>query len=270
MFRRSALTIAACAVLMAGPQATSPRDDAELQLQLASLLFDETRFMEALEAYRRAIEAKDPDLALRARVGYVRTALKIGQFQEAQREGSSLKAAAPRNPEALSAYADAVWSAGLFDEAEEAWSEAVTLAPDSARARHGVARSLASRSRLEEALVEAQAALKLSPRDGEIHHTVGAIYERMGRFEQAAASFTNYINLLPNRDRSEKAAWSRSQVRFLRSFGERQPLYIDENTANRLHTSFSTPAQSRPSRVRRLRVPACVRLPTRSAPAWAK
>jgi tetratricopeptide (TPR) repeat protein len=236
MFRRFALTVAACAALLAAPHATSSLDDSELQLQLASLLFEETRFDEALEAYRRAIETSDTDLALRARVGFVRTALRIGLFQDAQREGASLRANAPQNAEALSAYADAVWSAGLFDEAEEAWTAALELAPDSSRARHGIARSLASRSRLDEALVEAQAALKLSPRDGEIHHTVGSIYERMGRFEQAAAAFNNYINLLPNKDRSDKAAWSRSQVRFLRSFGERQPLLIDEAASKRLHT----------------------------------
>jgi tetratricopeptide (TPR) repeat protein len=236
MLRRFALTLAACAALLAAPQATATSDDSELQLQLATLLFEETRFHEALEAYRRAINTSDSDLALRARVGFVRTALRIGQFQEAQREGASLRANAPLNPEALSAYADAVWSAGLFDEAEQAWTAALELDPDSSRARHGFARSLASRSKLDDAMVEAQAALKLAPRDGEIHHTVGAIYERMGRFEQAAAAFSNYINLLPNKERSDKAAWSRSQVRFLRSFGERQPLSIDEASANRLHT----------------------------------
>ena len=234
-FRCVALTSALLSALIVGPTA-STSDDAELQLQLATLLFDETRFPEALDAYRRAIDTKDSDLALRARVGYVRTALRVGHFQDAQREAASLRATAPHNAEALSAYADAVWSAGLFDEAEEAWRHALELAPESSRARHGVARSLASRTKLDEALAEAQAALKLAPRDGEIHHTVGSIYERMGRFEQAAAAFSNYINLLPNREHSDKAAWSRSQVRFLRSFGERQPLYIPEDAVDRLHT----------------------------------
>lgn len=236
MLRRFALTAAVCAGLFAAPHATSGTDDAELQLQLALLLFEETRFAEALEAYRAATATTDSSLAVRARVGFVRTALRIGQFQEAQREGVSLRAAAPSNPEALSAYADAMWSAGLFDEAEAAWREALDLAPESSRARHGLARALASHSKLDEALVEAQRALKASPRDGELHHTVGALYERMGRFEQAAAAYGNYINLLPNKDRSDKAAWSRSQVRFLRSFGEKQPLAIDEVAAERLHT----------------------------------
>jgi len=235
-FRRLVLTAAACAALTAIPHAALPVDDAEVQLQLASLLFEETRFTEALEAYRKAVDTPERDVSLRARIGLVRTALRIGRFQEAQRESTSLKALAPRNPEALSAYADALWSAGLFDEAEEAWRDALAIAPESSRGRHGLARALASRSKLEEALNEAQAALKTSPRDGELHHTVGAIFERMARYEQAAAAYNNYINLLPNKDRSDKAAWSRSQVRFLKSFGEKQPIAIDEEAADRLHT----------------------------------
>ena len=69
-----------------------------------------------------------------------------------------------------------------------------------------------------------------------MHHTVGAIFERMRRYEQAAAAYTNYINLLPNKDRSDKAAWSRSQVRFLKSFGEREPIALDDDAADSLHT----------------------------------
>jgi Flp pilus assembly protein TadD/predicted aspartyl protease len=234
--RRIFSTAALLGALIVGPQAITQTDDAELQLQVALLLFEETRFAEALDAYRKAIQSKDTDVGLRARVGYVRTALRIGLFQDAQREAAYLKTMAPLNPEALSAYADAVWSAGQFDEAEEAWNTALALAPEASRARHGLARSLASRSKLDSALNEAQAALKTAPRDAEIHHTVGAIYERMGRFEQAAAAFNDYINLLPNKDRSDKAAWSRSQVRFLKSFGEKQPLLIAEADAGRLHT----------------------------------
>jgi Flp pilus assembly protein TadD/predicted aspartyl protease len=234
--RRFALIAIACAAFLASPRAAADVDDAEVQYQLASLLFEETRFTEALDAYRKAIDATDRDLALRARIGIVRTALRIGQFQEAQHEAASLRTMAPQNPDALSAYADALWSGGLFDEAEQSWRDALALAPESSRARHGLARALASQSKLEEALNEAQAALKTAPRDSELHHTVGTIFERMHRYEQAAAAYTNYINLLPNKDRSEKAAWSRAQVRFLKSFGEKEPIYIDPASAERLHT----------------------------------
>lgn len=235
--RRVALVAVVMAtMLVAGAQGRRGNDDAELQFQLATLLFDETRFEEALEAFKNATESTDPRMALRARMGMVRSALRIGDFERAQREASSLREEAPRDPEAISIHADALWSGGLFDEAEREWRDALAIAPDLSRGRHGLARALASSGHLDEAVSEAQAALKTSPRDGEIHHTLGTIYERLRRFEQAAAAYSNYVNLLPNKDRSEKAAWSRSQIRFLRSFAEREPIAMDEGSRGRLHT----------------------------------
>ena len=58
--------------------------------------------------------------------------------------------------------------------------------------------------------------MRLAPREGEFHNTVGAIYQRMHRFEEAAAAFGNYVNLLPNRDRSERAVWARESIKFPR------------------------------------------------------
>jgi len=58
----------------------------------------------------------------------------------------------------------------------------------------------------------------------------------MNRFDEAANAYMNYINLLPNRDRSEKAAWSRAQVRFLKAFEGKVPVSMDEETASRRHT----------------------------------
>jgi Flp pilus assembly protein TadD/predicted aspartyl protease len=236
MGRRVALVAVLAAVLSVVAQGRRSSDDAELQYQLATLLFDETRFEEALEAFRKATGAADPRLAVRARMGLVKSALRMGDFERAQREATSLREQAPGDAEALTTHADALWSAGLFDEAEREWRDALAIEPESARGRHGLARALASSGRLEDAASEAQAALRTSPRDPEIHHTLGAIYERMRRFEQAAVAYTSYVNLLPNKDRSEKAAWSRAQIRFLRSFGEREPIKTVEGSVGRLHT----------------------------------
>lgn len=231
------VTVLIGATMAAGAQdRSSTTDDAELQLQFANLLYEDTRFQDALDAYELAARTDDRGLALRARIGIVRSALRMGDFNVAQREAASLRDDDPSNPEALSAHADALWSAGLFDEAEQEWRDALAIEPGLSRGRHGLARALASQGKLELAMNEAQAALKASPRDGEIHHTVGSIYERMRRFEQAAASYSNFINLLPGGERSEKAAWSRAQVRFLESFGEREPLAIDAAARGRLHT----------------------------------
>jgi len=211
-------------------------DDAAIQFQLANLLYEETRYGEALEAFRRAAETDDTSISIPARIGLVRSALRIGEFTEAQREAATLRAMAPKNPEAMTVHADAIWSSGNFDEAEAEYREALAATPGMSRALHGLARALASHNRLDDAMDAAQSALKESPRDAELHHTVGAIFERMRRYEQAAAAYNNYINLLPNKDRSEKAAWSRSQVRFLKSFGEREPISLDEKLAEQLHT----------------------------------
>jgi predicted aspartyl protease len=85
-------------------------------------------------------------------------------------------------------------------------------------------------------MAEAQSALRLSPRDLEIHHTVGTIFERMHKYEEAAAAFSNYVNLLPNKDRSDKAAWSRAEIRFLRSFGQKVPFEMNADAETMLHT----------------------------------
>ncbi len=235
---RMALVAAALlAALVSGVQGrVAGDDDAALQLQLGTLLFEETRYREALEAFRKALKADTKSMAVQARIGVIKSALRLGEFLEAQKEAETLKAQEPRSAEVLSVHADALWAAGLFDEAHAEFRDALALEPDLSRGHHGLAKALASQNKLDEALNEAQAALKLSPRDEEMHHTVGSIFERMRRYEQAAVAYGNYVNLLPNKDRSEKASWSRSQIRFLRSFGEREPIAMTEEAAAGLHT----------------------------------
>ncbi len=234
--RMALVAAAVLAALVSGVQGRGPGDDAALQFQLGTLLFEETRYREALAAFRKAVTADSKSMAVKARMGVVRSALRLGEFLEAQKEAHTLKLQDPRSAEVLTVHADALWSAGLFDEAHEEFKDALALVPDLSRGHHGLARALASQNKLEEALNEAQAALKLSPRDEEIHHTVGSIFERMRRYEQAAAAYGNYVNLMPNKDRSDKASWSRSQIRFLRSFGEREPIAMAEDAAGALHT----------------------------------
>ncbi|MHB1225842.1 MAG: hypothetical protein ACYC2G_17565, partial [Gemmatimonadaceae bacterium] len=95
------LVAAMCAAVVLSLEARGPGADAELQFQLAELLFEETRFDEARDAYRRAADAEDPVLRMRARIGVVKTALLVGEFEEAQREAAGLKRDSPGNPEAM-------------------------------------------------------------------------------------------------------------------------------------------------------------------------
>ena len=156
-----AVLVVACSLSLRA----STSADADLQFQLGTLLFNETRYWDALQAFDRATHTDDADLALRARKGKVRSALRVAEFAIARAEGEKLKTEAPRDPEALTLYADALWSAGLFDEADAEAHAALAIDPESGRARFGLARSLATRSRLPEALDEAQSAsaVELAP-----------------------------------------------------------------------------------------------------------
>ena len=216
--------------------ATQTSEIAEIQLQLANELYAEGRYADALDAYQRSVNAAGPDEVRRPRAGLIVSALRVAEFDLARTQAEAHIKASPRDADAIALYADAMWSSGLFEEAEARYEEAVALDPELARGRHGRARALAARSKLTEAMEEAQAALRLAPRDLEIHHTIGAIYERMRLFEEAAGAFTNYVNLLPNKDRSDKADWSRSEIKFLRSFGQRVPFELEPGTENQLYT----------------------------------
>jgi Flp pilus assembly protein TadD/predicted aspartyl protease len=195
----------------------------EVQVQLGDLLLAEGRYPEAADAYRRAAGDADVDVASRAGAGLVLTQMRQADFRGAVEQAAGLRRRYPENAAVASVHGDALWASGLFEEAEAEYDAAVKLQATHARARHGRARALSARGRLEEALVEVQEALRLAPTDAEFHHTAGSVYERMQRFEEASAALVNYVNLLPNRDRSEKAAWARAEIRFLDAFKGRTP-----------------------------------------------
>jgi Aspartyl protease len=231
-----ASAIVATATFIISADTTPASEASEVQLRIGDLLFAEGRFSDSLDAYRNALKTAPPDATRRPRMGVIASALRVAEFGLARLEAEKLHQSDPKGPDATALYADALWSSGLFQEAESGYRDALAAAPELARGRHGVARSLAARSHLEEALGEAQAALRLSPRDLEIHHTVGTIFERMHKYEEAAAAFSNYVNLLPNKDKSEKADWSRAEIRFLRSFGQRTPFESEPGTDDKLYT----------------------------------
>ena len=236
-FASAVALILACSFFVPIRAGEISNTDAELQFQLANLLFDETRYWEALQAFERASEAPDPALALRALKGKVRTELRVAEFVRARTDAEKLKTAAPigsRSAGALRRFA-----LGLRAVRRSRWRRIATRCRSrpNRRARASAWRARSStRNHLDEALTEALAASAAAPRDGEIHALVGDIYERLHRFDEAAIAYSNYINLLPNKDRSDKAAWSRAQVQFLEAFHGLTPVEIDEQDASMLHT----------------------------------
>jgi tetratricopeptide (TPR) repeat protein len=216
--------VAAAPLLLAQGGPAGRVEAADVQLQFADLLLADARYPEAADAYRRALSS-GPHGA-RAGTGLVITHLRRGSFPDAHRDASELRARYPDSPAVAAVHGDALWAFGHFDDAEAAYEVALDADPLHARARHGRARGLAARSRLEEGAREARESLRLNPRDPDVHYTLAAILVRMHRFDEAALAFRSYVNLLPNRDASEKAAWARAEIRFLDSFKGRTPVEI--------------------------------------------
>jgi len=210
--------------------------DAELQYQLGSVLVDQTRYREAIEAFDRASQSADSQLAMQARKGKVRAALRIAEFGMASEAATALRALPNVDAEGIALYGDSLWASGRFDEADTAYQQSLQKTPGSSRALFGRARSLATISRLDEALDAALAAANASPRDGEIHALLGELYERMYRYDEAASALRSYINLMPDKERTQRALWARSQAEFLESFKGLTPVQIDDEDRATLHT----------------------------------
>ena len=63
------------AAMVTGVHGRTAPDDAELQFQIGTLLFEETRFREALEAFRKATHTDNKSIAVQARIGVVNLSL---------------------------------------------------------------------------------------------------------------------------------------------------------------------------------------------------
>ena len=236
-YRRAVAALAFCAAasIIIGAESTTDSARSEVRLQLADLLYGDQRYWEALATYENAKRGARPDQLLRASGGLLKSLLHIAEFTRARQEADFLDSLDPVDSEYRALYADALWAFGLFTEAEQVYRDVLDRDPDSAAARHGLGRSLAARGRIEEAIVELQAAIARDPR-GEFHHTLGSVHRRRQRYDLAADAFESYVESLAGTRMDQKIEWARSEIRFLRSFGERVPVRVAPERLDAVHT----------------------------------
>ena len=188
-----------------------PSQAAEVQLQLGDLLLCGGKLFRnpwkrsgTRRAWRRPIYAQ-----ARRRPHPVGAAVR--RVRRSAPDRGKAHPGQPPQPGGDGGNGDTLWASGLFEQAEAKYRDALAAARAGARAPRAGQVPCRPRANSCRAMNEAQAALRLSPRDLEIHHTVGTIYERMHKYEEAATAYSNYINLLPNKDTSAKALRGRAR-----------------------------------------------------------
>src|SRR5262245_43996208 len=117
----------ACAVFAIHVNGQIGSQSAEIALRLGRMLFEQGQYPDALDAYKTALAAEDTGSMRQARAGVIGSALRVAEFDLARKEADILVKAAPRDPDAVSLYGDALWSAGLFDQAADKYREALAI-----------------------------------------------------------------------------------------------------------------------------------------------
>lgn len=218
-----ATAFVAVATLSSTAQESRPADT---RLRQADALLSSLRYEEALAAYSQVRTSDDARVRVLAGAGMTRTLLRLGRFEDAEREAIGVVGRDPGVPSAMALHGDALWAAGLFEEAEARYAAALQIDPNDTTALHGRARSLAAQFKLDEALRLALRASRAVPTEQEYLYTVALIHEQRREFQAAADTLASYARLLPPEDETHLLKWARTREEFLRGFGQRSPLEV--------------------------------------------
>jgi hypothetical protein len=179
-----AALLAACTLGLHAAGAISV-GDAELQIQLANLLIEETRYPEALDAFDRP--PMPTTRGWRCRRARARSRRRCGWASSGwpKRKANRWRTTRHETPTPCRCTAMPSGQPASLTNPISCIATPWRWRPTRPVARFGRARSLATQNRLDEALNEALTAVAAAPRDGEIHHMIGSIYERLNKFDEA-------------------------------------------------------------------------------------
>ncbi len=179
------------------------------------------RYVDAVEAYRRARQSDDAGVRVRAGVGATRSLLRAGRYGEAAELAADVVRRDPDDADAIAVEGDTLWVSGHFFEAEDRYAAALERDPALPAALHGRGRSLAAQGQLAEAQADVASAAAAEPADPLYWITLGSIYEQQWRYSDAVASYRRSLALLPSRAWDDAARRTLQRIDFLSSFGSR-------------------------------------------------
>lgn len=154
-------------------------------------LLGRNSFVDAAEAYRRAVAASFTDVG--ARLGLVRALARTAQFEEAEKVASETIAMG------LDAYAGHIMLAELAsyrNQHEAALGhllEAIELQPNAADTHNQLGLQYAALGRYDEAIASYRKAISLSPGYALAYTNLGNLYAHQGEYDKAIIQYTDAL-----------------------------------------------------------------------------
>ena len=164
--------------------ATIPDDDA--RVELARVLSWQKHYDEALAQYRKVLDARPGDAALRAEYGQVLG--WAGRNEEAVAALSAVPVDS-LSPSAAVLLADLTLGDDKLSEATELYRRALAGAPDDHPTRFKLARVLSRQKHYDDALAQFDLILKAAPDDVQVRRHRAQVLGWAGRVEESAAEW---------------------------------------------------------------------------------
>lgn len=161
--------------------------DAEAWYYLGRTKYNENRFEEAIEAFRKCLDLRPRDVLAAnglglSQAGLGRNADAISSLQEAIVFQESI---APKTPEPYIDLGDLLNQQARFEEALPVLQQAVTIAPRNIRGREMLGKTYLNLNRLSQAQHELETAVSIDPGVASLHYLLGQIYRKEGKLEKA-------------------------------------------------------------------------------------
>ena len=190
------------AIGLAGSVAQDNRGDAAAQLRHAEMLAAAERWVEAVQAYQRAVQADGTSRA--ARLGLGRARLRGGDVEGAEAAFREAVAALPAEAGAQSGLGVALDMQGRHEEAQAAYRAALMLNPTHAGARTNLALSLTLSGHAPEAVRMLETVARAPQATPRQRHNLAVAYAASGDASRAAEMMAPELG---DGSRDAAAAW---------------------------------------------------------------
>jgi pentatricopeptide repeat protein len=156
-------------------------------LDRATVLYENGRYEEALQAYEKALELNPDDSYVWCEKGF--TLFSLDRYEEALMVFDKILEPNPDDSDAWYGKGIALYGLGRYEEALQAYEKARELIPDLFQNWCDIAAALCKLGRFEEALQYYEKALELNPDDSEAFYGKGTALDNLKRYEEAQIAF---------------------------------------------------------------------------------